>query len=377
MKGMTAGLRTWIEVNRTAVLENYQTFRRLLPKHVKLMAVVKSNAYGHGLVEFSKELSTLGADWLGVDSIVEALTLRGNGVKTPILVFGYTLAERVPAAVSNGIALTISSLAQLKSLARKRIGQVKIHLKVDTGMHRQGFLENDRLELFRALKTLRGRIAVEGLYTHFAAAKDPAFPSETKRQMRVFERWAQELRRLGFSPLCHAAATSGAILFPETHFDMVRIGIGLYGLWPSAEVEGFCRGRLRLRPALSWKSVVSEIKDITKGERIGYDLSETLTRKSRIAICPVGYWHGYPRALSSVGMVIISGRYAKVLGRVSMDMIIVDATGIKDVREGNEVILIGSSGKPSMTADKLAFLSGTVNYEIVTRLNPLMRRIYT
>lgn len=398
------GLRTWIEVNQKAVRHNVGLFRRFLPKRALLMAVVKSNAYGHGLLPFAKEMEKLGADlvrskeplvpagtdrayrtsnrvnFLGVDSILEARALRREGVALPILVLGYTLPQFFAEAAENDISLTISSSESLAALNKARLAKpLMIHIKVDTGMHRQGFLATELPKILAFLLRIKDkglRIEAEGLYTHFASAKNPAFPQDTQTQLAAFKKWVSAFQKAGLKPIVHAAATGGALLFPESHFDMVRIGIGLYGVHPSRETEAHFTGRLVLQPALSWKTIITEIKRVPKGARVGYDLTETLPRDSRLAILPVGYWHGYPRALSSIGRVLIRGRAARVIGRVSMDMLTVDVTEIPQARVGDEVILLGGSGKAVISADTLASLADLSPYELITRLNPLIKRLY-
>ena len=175
--------------------------------------------------------------------------------------------------------------------------------------------------------------------------------------------------------IAHASATAGAILFPQAHYDMVRIGIGLYGLWPSRETEAFASRRLNLKPVLSWKTIVGEVKSLPKGSKISYDGLESLYRDSIIGICPIGYWHGFPRALSSVGEVLVNGKRAKVLGRVTMDMIIIDLTDCGKVGVGDEAVLIGSQKKETITAFHFAELADASWYEIVTRINPLIKKI--
>ena len=372
MKNDRNGLRTWFEVDCLAIEKNYKIFRSLILPKTKLMAVVKSNAYGHSLVDFAKELERLGADWFGVDSVVEGLTLRREGIKAPILVLGYTLPDKFAEAAKNNISLTVSNFETLKALEKSHFSKpLKIHIKVDTGMHRQGFLLQDLPGVLSFLK-----IRPEGLYTHFAAAKNPAFSEHTKKQIAEFEQWRTAFKKAGFSPICHASATAGVMIFPEANFDMIRIGIGLYGLWPAKEIESYFANRLTLEPTLSWKTIISEIKELPKGAKIGYDLTETLQKKSRVAVCPIGYWHGYPRALSGIGFVLVDGQRAKILGRVSMDMISIDIAGIKKAKVGDEVVLIGKQGKEEITAAEIGNLADTSHYEIVTRLNPLMKRIY-
>lgn len=374
----TRDLRTWVEINTKAIAYNYKLFRKLIGKETQLLAVVKSNAYGHNLLEFSKVLEKLGADWLGVDSITEGIALRKEGVKTPILVLGHTLPERYGEAAKLHISVTISSFEQLahavKQQKKNNKQKLNIHIKVDTGMHRQGFQMHEREMLIAQLK--KAQINIEGLYTHFAEAKNPRSGDATKRQIKEFETWIAAFRNAGFAPVVHASATGGALLYPGAHFDMVRIGIGIYGLWPSEEAKQHLGHKLTLKPVLSWKAIVSEIKDVKKGERIGYDFTEMLTHDTRYAVIPIGYWHGFPRLLSSRGRVLIRGKSARVLGRVSMDMIVVDVTDISGAKVGDVATLIGVDGREEIKAGELARFAATTHYEIVTRLNPLMKKIY-
>jgi alanine racemase len=375
----THGLRTWIEIDTKALKYNFDVFRKRIGSKVKLMAVAKSNAYGHGLVPYAKTMERFGADWLGVDSIKEALRLRKDGIKCPMLVLGHTLPENISLGARYNIDLTISTkegLAHCAKLASDNKQKLRIHLKIDTGMGRQGFITEDITRVVAFSKKNFSKNNIAGVYTHFAAAKNPSFSKGTFEQIERFKKAIVLLHKASFTPLRHASATSGTLLFPTTYFDMTRVGIGLFGLYPSKEVKAVCETTTSLKPALLWKTVVSEVKKFPNGSGIGYDLTETVSPGSKIAICPIGYWHGYPRALSSVGKVIIRGEKAKVLGRVSMDMIIVDVGKIAKVRIGDEVTLIGDDGKVNIHADELAFLADTVNYEIITRINPLIKRFY-
>src|SRR3989344_3378709 len=396
----TEDLRTLIEIDKKAIAHNYRVFRKRLDKKTKFLAVVKSNAYGHNLLEFGLEMEHLGADWLGVDSLVEARSARKVGVKAPILVLGFTLPIHYREAALQGIRLTISSFAQLEKVLRLKTGgrPLRVHIKVDTGMHRQGFQLEEAPKLLKMLgvrgnghrgeslarKSLspsKGSLSsvpffVEGLYTHFAEAKNPRSGDSTRRQIAEFRTWIKLFRDAGFAPMVHAAATGGALLYPEAHFDMVRIGIGCYGLWPSPEAEHFLGGKLRLMPVLSWRAVVSEVKHVKTGERVGYDFTERLTRDSTLAVVPVGYWHGIPRLCSSKGRVLIKGHTARIVGRVSMDMIVVDVTDIPKVNMGDTATLIGQSGRSDIKAGEIAAYAGTTHYEIVTRLNPLIKKFY-
>lgn len=375
-KKINDGLRTWIEVDRKRLEQNYLTFRKLVGDDCQLMAVCKSNAYGHSLVDYSAEMEKLGADWLGLDSILEALRLRQNGLEKPMLVLGYTLPEMIKEAVDNNISITVSSFEALKILSETLSDNLKIHLKFDTGMCRQGFFPQDVDAVLDYLEKNLPKVVVEGVYTHFAGAKNPAFPQGTKAQMVKFTTVLDAVAKRGLKPIRHASATSGTIVFPGAHFDLVRIGIGLYGSWPSKEVEYAYSDKFELQPILTWKTVVAEIKIVPAGSRVGYDFTELLERPTTLGILPVGYWHGYDRSLSSIGKVLVNGHRARVLGRVSMDMIIVDLTDIKDVKVGDEVVLIGEQNGATMSAEEMASLADTSAYEIITRLNPLIKRFY-
>ncbi|HSE35516.1 MAG TPA: alanine racemase [Candidatus Paceibacterota bacterium] len=366
--------RTWIEIDRAAIKKNFTTLRRRIPKKTKFMAVVKSNAYGHGFVEYAREMERLGADWLGVDSITEALALRREGLKVPILVLGYTIPSYYRDAAKYHISLTISSADSLAHLRRLKLSgeKLRIHLKIDTGMHRQGFQITERDMVVDALAKLPAAVQIEGLYTHFAEAKNPLIGHTTRKQIAFFEDWRVLLSERGYRLLSHAGATGGAMLYPEAHYDMVRIGIGIYGLWPSEEARRTLERVFKLTPVLTWKAIIGEVKRVPFGEKVGYDYTETLQRDTTLAVIPVGYWHGVPRVLSSKGRVLVRGKSARIVGRVSMDMIVVDVTDIPKVAAGEEVVLIGASGKLRITPKEIADLAMTSHYEIVTGLNPLI-----
>ena len=374
------GLRTWLEIDRGAIAANVAAFRGAIPSGCMIAAVVKSNAYGHGLAEFSRTAANAGAEWLAVDSVVEALALRRDGVTLPILVLGYTLPEMLEAAAGQDVSVTVSDMAHVEAvLAHAKnaaLPRLKIHVKADTGMHRQGFLMAQADSLISLLRQAGDSVIVEGLYTHFAAAKNPDDLAHSRAQLAEFSGWKEKFEAAGFSPICHAAASAGAIAIPEACFDMVRIGAGLYGIWPSEEIRAKFESKILLKPALSWKTIISETKRLPKGSMIGYDLTATLSRDSVIAVCPVGYWHGYPRSLSNAGEVLVRGARCKVLGRVSMDMVVIDVTDVAGAAIGEEVVIIGKSGGQQISLQDVAAASGTSAYEIVTRINPLIRKIY-
>ncbi|MDW7761749.1 MAG: alanine racemase [Acidobacteriota bacterium] len=368
-------LRTWIELDRDAIAHNLRVLRGLLPDGCRLMAVAKSNAYGHGLYDFVPAVDQLGADWLGVDSIVEAATLREIGIEKPILVLGYTLPARFEEAARNRIVLTVSSFENLEALGRSGYAErIRVHIKIDTGLHRQGFLPDQVGELLSVLRRDHPGLVVDGLYTHFAEAKDPDDTGYTQRQIAAFQAAAAAFRESGFRPMLHACGTGGMLLHPEAHLDMVRTGIGLFGQWPSRKIRAALENRTPLHPVLSWRTILSEIKTLPAGSGISYKLTETLEKDSVVGVCPIGYWHGFPRALSRRGEVLVRGQRARVLGAVTMDMIVVDLTGIPAVRAGDTVTVIGRDGADEVAAGELAERAGQSLYEFLTRLNPLIRK---
>ncbi len=368
--------RTWIEINASAARKNAEILRKITGPKVKLWSVVKSNVYGHGITVYPKLAEKFPIDGFCVDSFVEGLRLRRDGIKKSILVLGPTLAELAKDAADKKITLSISNFEVLKHLIQTK-NPPEFHIKIDTGMNRQGFFLED---IPKVIKFLRSRFAISdlrcaGLYTHFASAKDINYPTYTDNQLNKFEKAVEFFKKAGYKNLVrHAAATGATLINKKYHLDAVRAGIGFYGLWPSKELEIQLAHQNTLSPILSWKTIVSEIKNISAGEFIGYDLTEKVSRSAKIAVLPIGYWHGFPRALSGIGEVLIKGHRARVLGRVSMDLVVVDVTGI-NCRVGDIATLIGQDGKDEITVSELAQKSLTSHYEIITRLNPLIERI--
>ena len=370
------GIRTWIEIDRAKIANNYQIFRKLVSKKCKLMAVVKSNAYGHHLVLYSKCLEGLGIDWFAVDSMTEALTLRASGIEKPILVLGYTLPEMFKEAAKHDISLSISDFEQLDIFKNSRLPRkLKVHIKVDTGLHRQGFCL-EKLSAITKWATENPHIMIEGLYTHLAAAKDPKVRQHTTKQLDQFREAIKIVESFGLHPIYHVAATPAAMDYPESHFDMVRIGTGLMGIWPGKKIKDLHKHEFDLQEILSWKTIVSETKSIPKGENIGYDFTEKLINDSKIAVIPIGYWHGLRRSLSSVGEVLVHGKRARIIGRISMDMAVIDVTNIPDIKIGDVVTVIGEDGKDEITIEEITSKADIYDVEFVTLLNPQMRRIY-
>ncbi len=375
--------KTWVEISKNAVKHNIGVFRQILGPKVKLMAVVKSNAYGHGLVEFSNLACEFGVDWLAVDTLSEAVKLCKAGVKKPILVLGYTRHVRMAEAAKNNISLTFYNTEDLDFLFKNAKlfikHPLKVHLKIDTGMHRQGIYPEELPKFLKRLKKVP-HLELEGVYTHFASAKDITYPFYTKCQIEKFQKAINILSKAGFKKILrHAAATGATLLYPESHFDMARVGIGLYGLWPSKEAEiqhnKILGRKIMLKPVLKWKTIVSQIKKVKKGEYVGYDLSEKMVIDSKIAVLPIGYWHGYDRGFSGISEVLINGVRCRVLGKISMDIIVADITKAGKVEVEDEAVLLGKQGKEEICAEELAQKIGTIPYEIITRINPQTPRI--
>jgi alanine racemase len=373
-KKLSDSLRTWIEIDARAAKKNYNTFRKLVGKKVKLWSVVKSNAYGHGLYAFSALMDEFGIDGFCVDSVVEGLSLRNVGIKKPILVLGQTLPSRYAEAAKNDITISISNFDALEALARaKKIPD--FHIKIDTGMHRQGFYLEDVPNVIAQVAKSKGlRPHLKGLFTHFAAAKDMHDHTYADAQLKNFKKTVDLFEKAGFTTLIkHASATGGTLLGAPYHFDSVRVGIGLYGLWPADELKKQLGKKIILHPVLSWRATISEVKNLKKGDYVGYDLTERVKKDVKMAVVPIGYWHGFPRALSSVGAVIVNGKVARVLGRVSMDMIAIALSS--SARPGDVVTIIGRDGRAKVSALEQSINSNTSEYEFVTRLNPLMERV--
>jgi alanine racemase len=374
-----SGVRTWIELDQGAIGRNVKTFRKLIGPKTKLWSVVKSNAYGHGLSVFAKLADKAGVDGFCVDSLIEGLRLRKEGIKKPILVLGYTLPHRMGEAAAKNIAITISNRESLDALRRVK-RKPDFHLKIDSGMHRQGFYVDELPRIIHLLNPKSGIInsKLAGVYSHFASAKDTGNSEQsryTERQFANFSRACDMLEKAGFKKLTrHISATAGTIVSPEYHIDAARVGIGLYGLWPSRELEKKFSRKIKLKPVLSWRTIISEIKTAEPGSYIGYDMTEKVAKPTRYALLPLGYWHGISRSLSGKGEVLINGKRARILGRVSMDMTVVDVSKI-GCKIGDTAVIIGKSGKDGIKAGDIAELSGTSHYEFLTRLNPLMEKI--
>lgn len=373
--------RSWIEINKKVLQHNIEQFQKLIGDKIKLVATVKANAYGHGLLEVAKIAVSSGVNWLGVDSIDEALKLRKTGIDAPILILGYTLLSKLKEIIKYDLRQVVynkETIVELAKQATKQKKKIKIHLKVETGTLRQGLKKEELLELARFIKK-HSQIQIEGIYTHYANIEDTTDYDFAQLQLKRFKQAVDLLEKNDIKvPIKHTACSAAIILFPETYFNMVRLGISMYGLWPSKETFVSAQEknqRINLEPILTWKTRIAQIKNIKAGDPVGYGLTERVSRDSKIAVLPVGYWDGYDRKLSGVGNVLIKGKRCKLLGRVCMNMVVVDVTDVIDAKLEDEVVILGKRGKEEITVEEIAQKIGTINYEVVTRINPLIPRI--
>jgi len=373
--------RTWIELDTNAVKANVATLKSLLQPETRFCAVVKANAYGHGLLPMSELLRAEGVDAFAVDTIADALTLKDAFPTAFVLVLGYVMSEDLPNAIKADIHLTVadkSRIRELQSVASELDKQAFIHLKIETGTMRQGVDMVNLGDVLEEIKT-SSNVVLSGLSTHYANLEDT---SDAKFAGEQFERFSEAERMVldaGFSPeFIHTACSAGIILYPALHGTMVRAGISMYGLWSDKDVEMAVlhhRIRCTLQPVLSFKTRVAQIKTARVGTPIGYGMTETMPRNGRIAVIPVGYFDGMDRRLSSRGEVLIKGHRCKVMGRICMNMMMVDVSNVPTLVTGDEVVILGRSGAHSITAYDIARTMGTIPYEFIACLNPLIPRV--
>jgi alanine racemase len=376
------GATTWLEISRGAIVRNIELFRSLLRPGTGLLAVVKANGYGHGLELVARTCVEAGVEMLGVHTADEIVALRRDGVRLPILAMGYLTAEQVAATVDRDVHVLVSSahvLAALSARSRSLGVPLPVHIKVETGTHRQGVTLEEAVALARQASA--SGLLVAGVATHFANIEDTTDHSYALTQLERFRDAVRAIEAaVGKVPWVHAACSAAALLFRAADFSLVRVGISLYGHWPSKETYlswllEHGRDGIKLEPALAWRARVGQIKQVEAGAPIGYGLTFRPTRASRIAVLPVGYSEGYPRALSNRGRVVLCGRPAPVVGRVCMNITLVDVTDIPTVREGDVATLIGADGSERVTVEELAEGAGTINYELLARLSPSLLRL--
>jgi len=367
---------SWIEVSRSALEANLNTLRALGDSSVRVAPVIKANAYGHGLRLCAEVLTRAGADFLCVNELSEAEQIMD--LAADVYVLGPTQVTEAQQIATLGVHVVVSSVAHVEALAEagRAAGRVlPVHIKVETGTHRQGMDVDEALALIQIIDGLSG-VRLAGVTTHLADVEDETEHSYATTQLERFERACQNLAD---GVLKHCAASAAHIVLPRARFDMVRLGIAVYGLWPSSETRISAdivhEHSPELIPALSWKTRVVQLSHAAVGSYVGYGRTKRLDRDSTLALLPIGYYDGYDRALSGKAKVLVGGLRCPVVGRVCMNMMMVDVTDVASVSSGDEVVLIGKQGEAQVTADDLAAWAETINYEVVTRIQARIPRI--
>jgi alanine racemase len=380
---VTAGAQVArIEVSREALVHNIREFRRIIGRRRLFLGVVKANAYGHGLLETSGIAVAEGVDWLGVNSVAEGVALREAGFGVPILVLGYAPLDALEEAVDRDLRLTVynrETVQRLGALAGRAGKPVRLHVKVETGTWRQGVVPRDLGAFLREVRKHPG-LVVEGLSSHFANIEDTTSHDYPRLQLDCYREACREAEAEGPRvPIKHMSCTASTILFQDPDFNLARVGIGLYGLWPSKET--YLSSVLEkkrppdLRPVLAWRARIAQVKKVPAGAFVSYGCTFRTTRPTVLAVVPVGYSDGYDRRLSNAAHVLVKGRRAPVRGRVAMDFLMADVTDVPGVRLEDEVTLLGADGAERVAAEDLASLIGTIGYEVLARINPQIPRV--
>ena len=361
--------RTWAEIDLGALEHNYKALREQLEPECKFLGVVKANAYGHGAVPVAKKLEELGADYLAVACLDEAIQLRENGITLPVLILGITPAEYTDVLLRYDLVQAVGDMETVRAYGERaaELGKtLKIHIKVDTGMSRLGFYWETAVEECAGLKDLEG-IEVEGLFTHCAVAD-----SEEEFTMEQFDRFLRVndgLKEKGLEiPIRHCAASAAMLNYPCMHLDMVRAGIILYGHFPEKGMEYLCD----LRPVMTLKTRVAAVRRLPAGSTVSYGRTATLADDTTLAVLPVGYADGFFRLLSNKGSALVCGQPCPVVGRVCMDMCMVAVDGL-DVKAGDEVVLYGEE---PVSVEYAGDLVGTIQYELLCAVSPRVPRVY-
>ena len=372
---------SWCEISRKAIESNIDTLRKRITNNVILGVVVKADGFGHGIIPCAREFVAAGADWLIVNFAYEAQRLRQAGITAPIYICGNVSAPQSDIIAETKARVVVYDRDVILALAAagtKTGNPVPIHIKIETGTHRQGLPLNQAIELAQFASQLDG-ILLEGITTHYADIEDTTDHQFAHQQLSLLQNAKKAFQNAGLDvAMVHSANSAATILWPETHGSMVRVGISAYGLWPSRETyatvlqnyatrnNGFIPN---LQPVLSWRARVVQVKEVPTGAYIGYGRTFRATHPMKIAILPLGYHEGYDRRLSNLAHVIIKGVRSPVRGRICMNMMMVDVTHIPGVKVGDIATLLGSDGEERISAEQLASWMGTINYEVVSRIN--------
>lgn len=373
----------WAEVDLNAIAHNVRELRRITNPKARLMVAVKANAYGHGMIEVARQALQSDADALGVARVNEGVLLRKAGINAPILIFGYSPPSETARLVEFDLTQTVHSYKTARTLSDTASSlnvKINIHIKVDTGMGRLGLLpDNRRTDSDRSavdeVKAIAGLedLNLEGIFTHFATA-DWSDKSYAEKQFQIFSNFLDQLHKAGLKFSLKHAANSGAIIdMPQTHLDMVRAGISVYGLYPSDEID---KSRIKLLPAMSLKARIIHLKKVPAGFMVSYGITHKTKKPTTIATVPVGYGDGLSRLMSSHGHMLVHGRKAPIVGRVCMDLTMLDVGHIPEIKIEDEVVVFGRQGNESITADEIAKSINTINYEIVTGISDRVPKVY-
>ncbi|MCX6779684.1 MAG: alanine racemase [Candidatus Magasanikbacteria bacterium] len=366
---------TWVEVSKQAIEHNLKQFKKLIGSKILLMPVIKSNAYGHGLIEVAKICQqSREVDRICVVNLDEAVELIQNGIKKPIVILSfYELdAEKIKIAIKNKTTFPVYREDQIKFLqntAKKLNSKVKVHLKIDIGTSRLGVFPKDTLSFAKKIISAKN-LVLEGLWSHFASSEtDREF---TIKQKQTFEMVVMELEQNKiFVPIKHTACSAATILHPDTHFNAVRLGLSTYGLYPDEKSKKI----ITLKPALSLNTKIIQVKTVPANTKISYGGTFITKKTTVVATLPIGYWDGLDRRMSNNGEVLIGGEKCPILGRVCMNLVMVDASKVTNIKVGQTATIIGIQGKSTISADDIAQRIGTINYEVVDKINPLIKRI--
>lgn len=369
--------RVYAGINLSAVLHNLEEMHKKLNDNTQIVAVIKTDGYGHGALPIAKAIEDVPYLWgYGVATAEEAMSLIDDGRKKPILILGISFAEDFDAIIRNDIRPCVCDFETAKKLSEIAVAKNKIchiHIKIDTGMSRIGFQVSDKTANIIYDISKLPNIKIEGLFTHFANA-DEEDKTLTLKQMELFQQMTQMLEEKGIQiPIKHCSNSAGIVDIPDANMNMVRAGIILYGLWPSDEVN---HRNIDLQPVMSLKSHISYIKDLEAGRRISYGGTYITPELQRIATIPVGYGDGYARSLSNKGYVLVRGQRAPICGRICMDQFMIDVSHIEGVRVGDTVTLLGEDGTEKITMEELGDLSQRFNYEFACLITPRVPRVY-
>lgn len=369
--------QTYVSIDLDAVRDNYRVMKSQVPEGVRVMPVVKADAYGHGMLMVAKTLERLGAADFAVATPDEGVALRDGGIRANVLVLGASMPCAASEAISKELTQTVFTPDMVELLDKEAAAQGRtalVHIKLDTGMNRIGLRTEAEADALAAALSRAAHVRATGIYTHFADADNPppraggdgALNDFTRGQLERF----RELRKR-FDPRipAHVANSAMSLVAPEAYFDMIREGVSLYGYPP-------VKTALTFRPALCWRSEVVHVKTVMAGETIGYGRTYTVTRDMRVATVAVGYGDGYHRAVSNKGFMLVEGARAPIVGRVCMDQVMLDVSAIPDAHTGSEVVIIGSQGGQTIDAEQLAGWAGTISYEVLLAITPRVPRIY-